>query len=211
MAESKRPEIEWPEGGEVLFQIGHDERNNAMPRAPHATFSTIAEGYYMHARLAVEHVNQEGFYADRFVYPIVFCYRQFIELAMKDVIRNGRQLLSEPGDYLKTHELDKLWNAVRPILMKVWPQGPKTDLDNVWKILQQLHDVDPYSDAFRFPEGLDGKRPLSNIEHINIQNVGMVMNRIYNFFSGCMGAISQYLDEARDAERDSYEYDTLSD
>jgi hypothetical protein len=208
MAEAKRWEVEWPVGGEILFTIGDDHWNNAMLRVPEATFSTVAEGMYLSAKLTVEHVNRTGTHQDFLIYPAAFCYRQFIELAMKDILRNGKQLLQEPGDYLQSHDLKPLWEGVRPILEKVWPEGPKKDLNNVWAIIKQFHDVDPKSDAFRFPEGKKGEKPLKHISHINLRILGSVMEKLYNFFGGCMMGIDEYLSAQREAESDAREYDS---
>jgi hypothetical protein len=49
------------------------------------------------------------------------------------------------------HPLDKLWNSVRFILEKVWPNGPTIDLDAVEKVILQFHNLDLTSEAFRYP------------------------------------------------------------
>lgn len=197
--------LEWPKGDEVLFKSDADWKSNACLNMPRPSFSLIAEGYYLSANLSAEYVVQNGREQDHLVYPITFCYRQYLELALKELIQKGRRLLSEPGDYVKRHELDRLWNTAKPILMKVWPEGPRADLEAVERILLEFQRVDPKSDAFRFPEGVNGEQPLAGLTHINIRNLANVMERLYNFFGGSVMGISTYLSDMLEMQHEGVE------
>ena len=54
------------------------------------------------------------------IYPIVFLYRQYLELRLKEIINEERKLLkkSEYG-YPEHHKLDKLWPTAKGIVRQV--------------------------------------------------------------------------------------------
>ena len=114
-----------------------------------------AHGYRLAARLAVEHIREDGIDAPFLVYPIVFLYRHHVELMLKRLILKA----NEPGvcyytdvkeqteeirnKLLKRHSLQWLWDQFRP---SVEGLGMKSvDVDAINSCIQQLNEIDPNS------------------------------------------------------------------
>jgi hypothetical protein len=53
------------------------------------------QGFRLAADLAVEHVVTTGNDQDSLVYPVVFGYRQYLELRLKGLLRDASRLLDE--------------------------------------------------------------------------------------------------------------------
>ena len=92
--------------------------------------------------LLVETVLKTGQRTDTLIYPVAFLYRHYLELRLKEIIVQGRMLLARQSDFKHVHQLDViLWNSVRLILEKVWPNGRTIDLDAVENVILQFHDL----------------------------------------------------------------------
>ena len=78
---------------------------------------------------------------DIYFFPIAYLYRHGIELCLKELVQYGIRLriLQEDEKLEKLmgdHKLYPLWNMVRIVLEKIWPNGDKNDLKNVERLIQ---------------------------------------------------------------------------
>ena len=71
-----------------------------------------------------------------------------IELRLKRLIRDGKLLLENTGDFPPHHRIDQLWVQCRNIIEEVWPKGSTKDLDAVEERIHQFAQTDPASMAF---------------------------------------------------------------
>src|SRR5579863_1833172 len=124
-------EVPWPRKGDVLFDAGSDWWHSACVGWAPDQWMGYAEGYKLGADLLVQNVMETRSHRDFLVYPIVFLYRQALEIALKHLIIRGSQLLDADENPPTHHSLVRLWQKCRPILEEVWPGGPKQDLDAV--------------------------------------------------------------------------------
>lgn len=129
---------------------------------------------------------------DALVYPIIFLYRQYIELQLKSLIKHGSIVLYSPEKYLKTHDIKQLWKQCRKILEKIWPEDSES-LDEIEEGIYQLSEIDPSSEAFRYPVNKKGKKHLQGITHINLKNIYDVMTRVCSLPEGADTGISEYM------------------
>lgn len=185
--------LPWPRKGDKLFKVDDDWWHNACLNYLPDNWNSYAEGYKRAGDLLVEHIKAERMEQDMLVYPIVFLYRQYIELRLKKLIRDGNQLLDIPEEFPKHHEIDKLWRQCRRILEKVWPDGSAEELDVVEKCIYEFSQCDPTSMAFRYPTDKDGTLLLTDLKHINLRNLSEVMARIASLLDGSGVGISVYL------------------
>jgi hypothetical protein len=192
--------IPWPRKGDQLFKADVDWWHNACLNYLHDDWTLYSEGYKRAGDLLVEHMKESRSYQDFLVYPIVFLYRQYIELRLKELIRDGNQLIDNPKKFPKHHKIDELWKHCRRILEKVWPEGPAEDLDAVEECIHQFSEKDPTSMAFRYPTDKNGNRSLPSLSHINLRNLSEVMARISSLLDGTSMAISVYLENKQETE-----------
>ncbi len=185
-------ELPWPAEGDDPFKMGSSSR--ALIACLNFThdepWGGIAEGFKMMADLGIRHIEQTGHDHDFLVYPIVYCYRHYIELSLKEIIRAARKLLDEPGGVPPTHNLDALWNTAEPLLKRI-EDSPET-YRNVRSSLARFNELDPQSDAFRYPVRANGDASLRGVKNLDLGQVRDVFERLSGFL---LGATEQTLVE----------------
>lgn len=108
-----------------------------------------ALGFRQGAETLLAAVREDRRFRDSLVYPIVYNLRHAVELLLKQVIRAGRHLLDEPGDFPDSHKLDDLWKACKPLLEQIWSDDPA--YETVESAIERLVQLDPEGEAFRYP------------------------------------------------------------
>lgn len=165
------------------------------------------EGYRRGARLLVEHVVEHQCNQDYLVYPIIFLYRHHIELALKNIIRRvpyllDRQLTLPEESNLKKHQLDLLWQDLRPMINTVgatagWGPFDPTELEGIDEHITQLSDMDPDSYAFRYTRSKKGAPTLPpDVKLINLRHFAEMIERLAGALEGLDTATS-YLEDAK--------------
>jgi hypothetical protein len=194
-------EFPWPRAGDVLFSGGGDWFNACVGWKRNQWFG-YAEGYRRAADLLVQHIADTQRDQDFLIYPIVFLYRQAVEVALKHLIWIGAQLLDKQPELPKHHRLVPLWRQCRPIIEQVWPDGPKQDLDAVGAVLDQFEARDPVSTVFRYPVTKEGWVSLSGNERIDLRNFAEVANRVFSLLDACANGFREYLQHKWEMERE---------
>jgi hypothetical protein len=98
-------ELPWPKKGDVLFDSADDWYHNACINLRFFNWDVYASGYKHAGDLLVQHVIDTRNHRDTLVFPIVFNYRQYIELRLKELILIGRILSDESPEFPPTHNL----------------------------------------------------------------------------------------------------------
>lgn len=164
---------------DTLFAYFDDWTNNACVNWRPGDWYLYAVGYRQAAGILADYIETNGCHQDTMVYPIVFLYRQYIEIMLKDTIRQAHILLELEVDRSKTHDINKLWNKCRKLMAEIHPEDSRFEIDQVTRLLQQLSAVDPFSTAFRYPVNSDGEPSLvSSLRHINVRVFREVMEKI---------------------------------
>ncbi len=159
-----------------------------------ADWSTYAEGFKALADMGVDRALQ-GDPIDRTVYPIIFCYRQYLELRLKELIVIAGKLLDQNVTRPNNHNLVQLWTMVRPLLEKVWKDTDlKRELDWIARVVTAFAEVDPLSDAFRYPVDKTGNASLSDMETINVKHLRIVIDEVAPTLNGASYGIEHYLE-----------------
>lgn len=110
-------------------------------------FWTYAEGFRRGAELLLDRMRA-GEPADFLVYPTVYLARHAVELMLKQVIREGRRLIEDPGDFPDRHQLDLLWATCKPVLKRIWPSSTFAEVEIT---IERLKQIDPNGEGFRYP------------------------------------------------------------
>lgn len=164
-------------------------------------------GYKESADLIIQNALTSGdnHTLDTCVFPACFLYRQYIELAMKDLylLFSGDNFDDKVQMIKKSsHNLKAIWQKVRPVIVKYFPNDDKTILDAVEDYIYQFAVEDSNSFAFRYPitKDLD---PINGTERrINIKNLMERMNELESFLS----AVNMGIGEIRDFENEMTTY-----
>ncbi len=172
-----------------LFISDIDWINNARINCFHG-FDVLAEGYQNGADILVNHVIENGTGQDTLVYPIVFLYRQHLELRFKEIIREGRLLLNEGQDFPTTHDLQILWGQVKKVIEKLWPDDEETQEEGLIEhIVNEFSIRDGQSSSFRYPEDKQKNNPLASLQYINIRHFSEMIQEASDFLYDVSSAI----------------------
>jgi len=201
--------IPWPVLSDGLFREDSDWWQNARLDLGGKGWESYAYGYKNGGDILAEHFLQNCHGSDQLVFPIVFLYRHYLELRLKQVINDGQKLLDQPINIQETilerHDLIELWRPCRKILEKLgkmnfWPEDPAEKLDDVERLIKEFAGLDRESMSFRYPVTKKNKGSLPtlpNLDRIGIRNLHEVMQRLDSYFVAQVTGIDFYLQESK--------------
>ena len=185
-----------------VFKNAEDWDNNSIIRR-HSSNEWIfyVEGYKIAAEKLIDEVLSTQNERDTLIYPIVFLYRHYIEIQLKEIIQTGSVLLDEKRKLAKGHELFPLWLIAKIIINKIWV----SDIDNksineAEEIIKSVCIIDTKSDSFRFPFDNKGQQTLKGISVINVRELKENITPLVQFLDGVALAIFAYQDNKDDME-----------
>lgn len=191
-----------PSPSDAFFTSQEDWWNNACLNWCHDGWSLYAAGYKDAADLLVKGVEANGSGQDTLVYPVLFLYRQYLELQLKDLIRQARRLLDKPGSFPTGHHIGNLWQVCHELLSEVFPNDSVAELNEIARLIGEFAAVDPTSEAFRYPQDRKGNATLPGIRYINLRNVREVVEKISFILGGAEAQVGEHLSIKQDMERE---------
>jgi hypothetical protein len=157
-----------------------------------ADSAVYATGYREAAEVLVQHVLAQGYHEDFLVFPIMFLYRQYVELRLKEIAALGARLIDAqppPANMMAKHELAPLWSFCRRIVEQA-DSGPASDLDNAERTIDKIMWADRGSYAFRYATDKQGNRSLpAGLEEVDLGRVHEVMSGVGNLLDGIVDFI----------------------
>lgn len=172
-------------------------------------WDAYALGYREAVQCLVKAVERGEFTYATFGYPIFFLVHQYLELRMKEIIKNGRPLVEDNSGLQNGHDLVQLWGECKKVLKELEGWDEYNELDNEARqtYLTMDHFIaemkqDPQGQSFRYPVDRNGETLLNKdtICTLNVKNLGIVFEWISNMLDG----FSTGIDEERKA-RAEYE------
>lgn len=195
---------EFPKQDDRLFRDDQpDWVYNAVLDYNAGKFPPYADGYREGAKALIQHCISQERMQDILIYPIVFLSRQYFELRMKEIIIALRYIQGEHSDFPKHHRLDQIWSEMKKGLDAIGEDITNEDFTNAEKLILEFSNADPISMAFRYPVDKNGNKSLS-MTHINIRNLGEVLERMFYLFDALSDMVANYEDIANDMFRDLY-------
>lgn len=144
---------------------------------------------------------------DTHIFPILFLYRQFIELELKwiflvysDADAPAKKQLIQGS---RGHNLIDLWKKSKPIVLEsATSHEEQEDVAIVEDYIMQFHELDKSSYSFRYPINKNLEQISDNQRRINLPNLRQRMDELYHFFNG----LDVMLSNMRDYRQDMEEY-----
>jgi hypothetical protein len=194
-----------PSNTDSIFKDEVSPDYGAWLKNPANKFFLYSEGYKEAGKKLWEFCIENHFYSNTLIYPLVFNYRQFLELRLKELIIMGYKYLDSEEDFADEHSLVKLWNTYRNKILPEVENIDKNILDNVERIICQFNTEDPQSMSFRYPvtRGPNRKESL-NRDTIDLNNFKTVIDRLIYFFDWQWDMISHYEDLKSEMIADMY-------
>lgn len=190
-----RSEFRWPQQGDKAFLPAAEWQDNAhIEQRHHSRMVMMMTGYKKAADLMVARAVDDRADRDALVYPIIFNYRQFIELSLKYLISTYGHTVGVSAIW-DTHDLAALWKKLEAVL-----EGYGHDDDGetdpvVAEIVAEFSKVDPRSFTFRYPVDTKGKPIPVAHEQLDLGALADVMKALEGYFNGTDG----YLDSLQSA------------
>ena len=194
-----------PNKADSIFREEKSPDYGAWLKNPANKFFLYSEGYKEAGKKLWEFCIENRFYSNILIYPLVFNYRQFLELRLKELIIMGYKYLDSDKDFADEHSLIKLWNTYRYEILPNIETIEKDILDNVERIISQFNTEDPLSMSFRYPvtRGPNRKESL-NRDTIDLNNFKNVIDKLIYFFDWQWDMISHYEDLKSEMIADMY-------
>ncbi|WP_083236523.1 hypothetical protein [Pseudomonas sp. S3E12] len=182
--------------GQKLFVRGDDWQNNAMLGWAPYSMDIYAAGYKDAADAILYALSERRTSLDSVIYPLVFLYRQGLELQIKLILALARQLANSPAKEDHSHSLMPMWAELRTLLNELTPHACDQEVPAMEQFLHQLAEIDPQSFSFRYPEDKKGQLSLPDLHHINVRHLSEVMDSMFMLLSGIhseLGEMDQHV------------------
>lgn len=207
---NQHPGLPVPTANDKLFLNDlPDWNNNAWIHKPSNKFSLYADGYIEGARKLVDKCLNEQQGHDTLVFPIIFLYRHYIELRLKELII-GLNYLNDKGETLsQTHNVVNLWNDFEK-KYSIISTDRSDEFKQTERLIKEFSSIDPKSMAFRYPIDTKGNNSLS-INLVNLRNFANVMDKIHIFLNALSWQVDYYVELSDDMkhEKEFYYQDFL--
>ncbi len=171
------PGDRWPEANDHLLTPGRDTyiANDACERS-----FRLLRGYKRAGDILIQQALSDRADRDNLVFPALFNYRHYIELALKATIESHGPFAGVTLG-TKDHRLPDLWQLFVKIatIFQVDPNYPAAIA--VAKCIGEFAKIDATSTTFRYAKTFRGDVPALP-EGLDLINLHDVMNGIENFF-----------------------------
>ncbi len=204
----------FPKDGDKLF-ISDAHEAKWMPSGIEDIFK-LSEGYRLSAvSLYNEIKNSEWLNRQYLSSAMLFSFRQFLEVRMKELIYIGKREIFEDPQFKAMHSLEDLFQTfVKEVLPKVDPSYDKGLANIVNKLIHEFNLVDPQSMSFRYPVDKN-MNPIHSMKNFDIDNFKETMDKLANYFDRQLEIVQMLEDYNTEmkaemvAEYASYMYNTF--
>jgi hypothetical protein len=178
-----RTDFRWPTEGDAPFtQSENWEQNAYIDRFGHGRIVMMMMGYKLAGDLMVAQVARDRHVL---VFPVVFNYRQFIELSLKFLIATYGHTVGIAAEW-NTHDLKSLWQTFSKVLDGYGHDDAEGTDAIVEEIILEFAKVDPGSFSYRYPVDTKGNPvPLAHQE-IDLHRLADVMQGSMGIFPAAM-------------------------
>jgi len=176
MTEENYAASRWPKEGDRLFVESAWAYDARVVRDPGERSFRLPKGYYRAADILIEHAIIDVADRPNIIYAALFCYRQAIEVSLKQLIRE----YGDSDKKFKTHDLSILRDRFAKIANER-DRGEMNGLVAAQSLVTEMHDADRRSDEFRFRTDMIGAPFPFGGRGVDLENLRLVMHGLINF------------------------------
>jgi hypothetical protein len=204
-------EIAWPKKGNKAFVSAAQGKSFHLNPFPFP-FPLKPEAFKIAAEMVIEQCRDaDRFrYRDELFFPVAYLYRHGLELLMKDIIDTGIHMnvfkRDDVEEALAKHNLAKLWNYAKKLLIDRWPTSDPAPLKATEAVINECHQADPNGQVFRYDEDKNGRRHRHKTlpESISLDEMRKTMEGVFNFLDTTASCLRDDLSNMLDAVCDCY-------
>jgi hypothetical protein len=175
--------MRWPRATDKIFAEAHPLRGGSVARATDERLFRMIRGFREAGDLLVDESLIQMHRASNLLFPMIFSYRQSLELHLKYFLVAYGPLINENAGF-RGHGLSELFVQFKRIILCFDPTSGsphEEELSSVEATIAELDGIDPGSDAFRFAHTRAG-RPIDLPLHtIDLANLREVIAGIHNY------------------------------
>jgi len=190
----------WPKAGDRLLSPGHD---SFLAQEPAERNYRLLQGYKRAGDILVQTALATRCDRNNLVFPALFNYRHYIELAMKAIIEDHGRFAGVALD-ARNHRLPELWKTYLKIATAFHHDCSDQATIAVGDCIRELDIIDGNSTTFRYARTRKDETPDLPTDGIDLVQLHDAMNGIENFFE-C--ADMAFTHEAERLAEISQEYD----
>lgn len=130
--------------------------------------------------LTLIRLSKDGYLRECYIFPAIFCLRQYLELSMKDSIlffRLRRKVAYAGESNLEGHDLALLWNNLKMYIDKYDSQ-----VENIERLIIEFNSFDSNGELFRYGSSLI-KKVLNKNVVIPFVDVDILYKRVFQLYS----------------------------
>ncbi len=189
--------LSYPNSGDKLFIFDGIPKSLANIQVSREDWCIYSNGYKNVPTILYEYIKKSPAKKNFLIYPIVFSYRHYIELTLKNIIRNGYRLLQYKKTIPTHHEIHELWKECDKILKKIpdYTEDSEIKHDVVRNLIEEFKKYDSLSFAFRYPTDRKGNVSLPNLKNVNLDNFITVGHKLSNALDTLVNYLYVLLDQ----------------
>lgn len=201
----KQRTFEWPKKGNKAFVAPKGGKSFHIERlAWH--WPQHAQAFKLAAELVVDAYEEADrrLEYDELFYPVAYLYRHCVELRLKDIITTGLGMhffkKADVKEAMENHNLARLWNHAKKLLKDRWKGADETPLKAVESVINELHQVDPTGQAFRFDADKSGRRFRHDKlpTRVSLKELRKTMDGVFTFLDATASELHQNLSDMMD-------------
>ena len=177
-------EFRWPRLGDRAFVVADDPLEDVnIAEDGFTRLVLMMEGYKKAADLMVQASDNDRPTRATLVFPIIFNYRQFLELSLKYQLATYGPAVGIEANW-KSHDLATLWTEFLKMLQRYGTKDPDEADPVVGEIILEFAKIDPGSYSYRYPVDRLG-RPLP-VAHgdLHLPTLAEVIDGVAAYFRG---------------------------
>lgn len=183
-------EFRWPTPGDAPFTAVPDPDANAtIPDDGIVRLVFMMEGYRKAADLMVARAEADPRDRNYLVCPIIFNYRQYIELSLKYMIAIFGRTVGLDAEW-RTHDLATLWQTFAELLDRYGTTDPDLADEVVAEIIAEFAKIDPGSYSYRYPVDTKGRPLPIAYADLHLPKLADVMTGVAGYFTGSDGLLT---------------------
>lgn len=125
------------------------------------------DGFHTAAKSLIDRIAADNTVNAPFemTFPIIFLYRQYLELQLKAIVKDGCSLtgLTAPPKLLKQHSLLPLWEMVEKVNRKLNDADLPPELKAVGEVIREFHAIDETGQESRYDLTTSNAKSLENL------------------------------------------------